>query len=123
MKRKILISAILIGCATAAFAYFASVDGKWSATLKAPDGNDFPLSFTFKTDGDKLSGQLESQMGVVKLTDGKIKGDSIWFMIDMGNMKILNSGKYYADGDTISLNVDHDGHQSHTTLKRADDSK
>lgn len=123
MKRKIFISAVLLCCAAAAFAYFANVDGKWSATLKAPDGNDFPLSFTFKTDGDKLTGQLESQMGVINLTDGKVKGDSIWFTVDMGNMKILNSGKYYAQGDTISLSVDHDGHQAHTTLKRATDNK
>lgn len=123
MKRKILISAVLLCFAAAAYAYFASVDGKWSASLKAPDGTDFPLSFTFKTDGDSLAGQLESQMGVIKLSDGKIKGDSIWFTVDMSHMKILNSGKYYADGDTISLNVDHEGHSTHTTLKRAAENK
>jgi len=119
MKRKILITAALLLCFGAAFAYFADMNGKWSAMLKGPDGNDFPISYTFKTDGTTLTGSLTSSIGTSTISDGTVKGDSLWFTANVGTMKIENKGRYYADGDSISLRV---GKRStHTTLKRAVD--
>jgi hypothetical protein len=119
MKRKILISAPLLLCFCTAFAYFAGIDGKWSAMLKGPDGNEFPISYAFKTDGATLTGTLTSSIGTFNITDGQVKGDSLWFTADLKNMKIKNKGKYYADGDSISLRVG--ARSTHTTLKRVID--
>jgi len=119
MKRKILMTAALLICFGAAFAWFGGIDGKWTAMLKGPDGNEFPLSYNFKTDGSTLTGTLTSAIGTSTISDGVMKGDSIWFTANAGTMQIKNKGRYYANGDSISLRV---GKLStHTTLKRAVD--
>jgi hypothetical protein len=48
-----------------------------------------------------------------------VKGDSLWFTANINTMKIKNKGRYYADGDSISLRVG--TRSTHTTLKRAMD--
>ena len=117
MKKKILITAILLLSFGAAFAYFAGIDGKWSAMLKGPDGNEFPITYTFKTADTTLTGTVTSEIGTFDISGGKVKGDSLWFTANINTMKIKNKGRYYADGDSISLRVG--ARSTHTTLKRA----
>jgi len=119
MKRKFFITTALLLCFGAAFAYFADMNGKWSAMLKGPDGNEFPISYTFKTDGATLTGSLTSAIGTSTISDGVVKGDSLWFTANVGTMKIKNKGRYFADGDSISLRVG--ARSTHTTLKRVVD--
>jgi hypothetical protein len=120
MKRKIITAALLCSFAVA-FAAFADLNGKWAGTLAAPDGNEYPLNYTFKIDNDKLTGTGTSTQGITDITEGKIKGDSLSFSIDVGGVKVLNTGKYFSVGDSISLNVDYQGFKMHSTLKRAAD--
>ncbi len=117
MKRKILTTVALLLCFGAAFAYFAGIDGNWSAMLKGPDGNEFPINYAFKTDGATLTGTVTSSIGTFNISDGIVKGDSLWFTANINTMKIKNIGRYYADGDSISLRVG--ARSTHTTLKRA----
>jgi len=119
MRKKILTMATLLLCAGAAFAYFTGIDGKWTAMLKGPDGNEFPISYTFKTEGAKLTGTLTSSIGTFDITDGMVKGDSLWFTAKVNTMQIKNSGRYYANGDSISLHVG--ARSTHTSLKRSMD--
>jgi hypothetical protein len=119
MKRKLFITTSLLCVGIAAFAYFASIDGKWTGTLVAPDGNEYPLNYTFKADSGKLTGSGVSPTGPVDLTEGKMNGDSISFAMDVNGVKVLNTGKYFTDGDSISLNLDYQGYKMHSTLKRA----
>ena len=119
MKRKILITVALLVSFGAAFAYFTGIDGKWSAMLKGPDGNEFPISYTFKTGGTTLTGTVTSSIGTFDISDGIVKGDSLWFTANINTMKIKNIGRYYADGDSISLRVG--TRSTHTTLKRSMD--
>jgi hypothetical protein len=119
MKKKILITATLLVCFSAAFAWFAGIDGKWSAMLKGPDGNEFPITYTFKATGTTLTGTLTSSIGTFNITDGVMKGDSIWFTADLKNMQIKNKGRFYANGDSVSLRVG--AKSTHTTLKRVMD--
>lgn len=119
MKRRILITAALLFSFGAAFAYFTGIDGKWSAMLKGPDGNEFPITYTFKADGITLTGTVTSEIGTFNISDGQVKGDSLWFTANINTMKIKNKGRYYADGDSISLHVG--ARSTHTTLKRAMD--
>jgi len=123
MKRKILATIVLLLCFGLAFAWFAGIDGKWSAMLKGPDGNEFPITYTFKTGGGTLTGTVTSQIGTFDISDGQVKpclpagrDDSLWFTANINTMHIKNKGRYFADGDSISLRV---GARSvHTTLKR-----
>jgi len=119
MKRKILTTVALLLSFGAAFAYFAGIDGKWSAMLKGPDGNEFPITYTFKTGGTTLTGTVTSSIGSFDIADGMIKGDSLWFTANINTMKIKNKGRYYANGDSISMHVG--TRSTHTTLKRATD--
>jgi len=119
MKRKILITAALLLSFGAAFAFVAGIDGKWSAMLKGPDGNEFPITYTFKTDGATLTGTVTSSIGSFGISDGVVKGDSLWFTANINTMKIKNTGRYYANGDSISLHVG--TRSTHTMLKRAVD--
>jgi len=119
MKRKILTTLVLPLTFVATFAYFAGIDGKWSAMLKGPDGNEFPISYTFKIAGTALTGTVTSSIGTFDISDGLIKGDSLWFTANIKTMKIKNIGRYYAAGDSISLHVG--ARSTHTTLKRTMD--
>ena len=119
MKIKILTTVVLLFSFGAAFAYFAGIGGKWSAMLKGPDGNEFPISYTFKTEGAKLTGTLTSSIGTFDITDGMVKGDSLWFTAKVNTMQIKNSGRYYANGDSISLHVG--ARSTHASLKRSTD--
>jgi hypothetical protein len=121
MKRKLLITTALICCTIGAFAFFADLNGKWTGVLHAPDGNDYPLNYLFKIDNDKLTGAGQSPQGSIELTEGKVKGDSLSFAMDINGVKVINTGKYFSAGDSISLNVDYQGTIMHTTLKRAAD--
>jgi hypothetical protein len=117
MKRKILTTVALFVSFGAAFSYFAGIDGRWSAMLKGPDGNEFPITYTFKTDGTMLTGTVTSSIGSFDISDGIVKDDSLWFTANINTMRIKNKGRYYADGDSISLRVG--TRSTHTTLKRA----
>jgi hypothetical protein len=117
MKRKSLATVALLLTFAAVFAYYAGMDGKWTAMLKGPDGNEFPITYTFKTTGSTLTGTVTSSIGTFAIADGMVKADSLWFTANINTMKIKNKGRYYADGDSISLHVG--TRSTHTTLKRA----
>ena len=121
MKRKIFITTALLCCCIAAFAYFAGITGHWTGSLTAPDGNQYPLDYTLASDNSALTGKGKSMEGDVAITEGKVKGDSLSFAIDVGGVKVINSGKYFAAGDSISLTIDYQGMLMHSTLKRAAD--
>ena len=121
MKRKILITTALLCCCVAAFAYFAGITGHWTGSLTAPDGNQYPLDYTLTSDNSTLTGKGKSMEGDVDITEGKVKGDSLSFAIDVGGVKVINTGKYFATGDSISLTIDYQGMLMHSTLKRAAD--
>jgi hypothetical protein len=119
MKRKLFITAALLCCFGAAYAWFADINGNWKGSIQTPDGNEFPLTYTFKNDNGKLTGSVVNPQGTVDLADGVAKGDSIWFNIDAGGVKVLHNGKYFSAGDSVSMNIDYQGMKFHTTLKRA----
>lgn len=112
-----LMCSAMIGLA----AVLADVNGKWKGTLMGPDGNPIDVSYTIKVDGDKLTGEASAQDLTLKLDSGKISGDDFKFSItNPEGVTIPHIGKYFAQGDSISMNVDYQGFKMHSTLKRAD---
>jgi len=118
MKKRIFTTTALVCCFMVCLAVVADLTGKWTGILKTPDGNEIPLTYNFKADGDKLTGTAESPEGTVPLDSGKISGDNFAFKVTVGDKVYKHSGKFYTD--SCGLDIDADGMKLHTTLKRAD---
>jgi len=121
MKRKIFITSVMLLCFTIAFALFAGVNGKWTGIAINPEGDTVHFSYTFKTYNGKLTGLALANENPYNIFDGKVKGDSLSFdVLNDDGEKILNKGKYYSIGDSISLNFFLRAQKVHIKLKRAD---
>jgi hypothetical protein len=118
MKRKIFTTAALVCCIMMSFAIMASLAGKWTGTLKTPDGNDVPLTYVFKTDSGKLTGTAATPEGEIPITEGKLNGDDFSFNVSVNGSDYRHTGKLYEAADTIGLDIDLNGQKFHTTLKR-----
>jgi hypothetical protein len=86
--RLFTILVMMLALSVSAFA--ADVDGKWAGTVATPNG-DLPVAFTFKADGEKLTGTTMGFDGTdVAITDGKVDkdGKNISFKVtfDFGGM-------------------------------------
>jgi hypothetical protein len=103
------------------FAIIADLNGKWTGLIKTPDGNEIPLTYTLKIDGDKITGTAESPQGSIDITDGKLTGADFTFSVSVNGSDFKHTGKYYADADTCGLDIDFSGTKLHTTLKRNTD--
>jgi len=120
MKRKILTIALLLcSVAICAAAIIADLNGKFSGVLNAPDGNQYPLTYTFKVDGDKLTGSVDTPGGTVSIDSGKVSNDNLSFSVSVEGRPYPHTGKYYAAGDSVGMDVDFGGAKAHTTLQRA----
>jgi hypothetical protein len=122
MKRKIVTIAALVCCFVVCLAAaVADLHGKWTGSIKAPDGKDYPITYTFSVSGDQLTGSVQVTGDPKTINDGKINGTDFTFSIIADDGKTLpHNGKYYAEGDSISMNVDYEGTKLHTMLLRAD---
>lgn len=118
MKRTFFTTTALVCCFMVCFAIIADLSGKWTGTVKTPDGQEIPLTYVLKADGDKLTGSAVSPQGEVEITDGKTNGTDFTFNVSVNGTDIKHTGKLYAAADSISLNIDFNGSNLHTTLKR-----
>ena len=112
---------ILLLAAVAAFA--ADVSGKWVAQVPGRGGETREATFTFKADGNQLTGSVSGRRGDVAISDGKIDGDDISFAQVMefnGNqVKLLYKGK--VSGSEIKFTRQREGGERTVefTAKRA----
>ncbi len=79
------------------------VNGRWLCKFDTPNGETVELTFTFKVDGDKLTGKVESPMGEIEITNGKVKGDEFSFDVDVGGTIIGHDCKI--SGDEIKMKI------------------
>jgi hypothetical protein len=82
MKTLMIMSILMLAICVPAFA--ADVDGKWTGTVQGPAG-DTPVSFTFKSDGAKLTGSTPSPIdgAEVAIKEGMIDGKNITFKVSL----------------------------------------
>ena len=78
------ITAALMGLVlAAAIAFAADINGTWNGVITVT-GNEVPVSWTFKADGDKLTGGVSQAGGPeIPLKNGKIEGDSFTFLLSL----------------------------------------
>jgi hypothetical protein len=95
----------LVGFVAAPHAQKA-VDGKWALQFETPMGA-LDASATFKTDGDALSGTMESPAGATQF-NGTVKGNTINFVLNIdtpqGAMSIQLNAEI--EGDSLKGTFD-----------------
>ena len=121
MKKLLMgIAFMLIAC----FAFGADVDGNWTTEMPGMDGSPMVLNFTFKADGDKLTGTTGPEgMGMdTPISEGKIDGKNISFVVnvDMMGMEMSMTYKGTVEANEIKLEIDMGmGDPMPLTLKKA----
>jgi len=120
--RTILIAGMLFMIAVAAPA--ADLAGKWSGDVPGRGGDTTPTTFTFKVDGEKLTGSMTAAQGELPLQEGKVSGSQVSFSttFDAGgnSIKILYKGTL--SGDQLKMTRQREGGSGQArefTLKRA----
>jgi len=101
----------------------ADVSGKWAASVQGRNGQARDVTFTFKVDGDKLTGTVSGPGGDSEISDGVINGDEISFsqMREFGGrqMKILYKGKVSEDQIQFTRQREGGEHGQEFAAKRA----
>ena len=107
----------------AGLSFGADIDGKWTGSIAGPDGGQgFPVEYTFKADGNTLTGtSLGPDNSKIPIKNGKIDGSNISFSIsfDMGGQEMKMDFKGVLSGDQIKMSFDMMGTPSEFVVKRA----
>lgn len=124
MKRLMLCAFVAVAMAlTVTAARAADVTGNWTTEATTPDGNSFQLAFTFKQDGDKLTGTVQGPQGdTMDISNGKVDGNKISFDVSFNGMTISHEGTVNDAGDEIEMTTKSDSGDfpgGKMTLKRA----
>lgn len=114
-----ILSRLVLTAALALSAFAADVTGKWKTSFEI-NGEKREGSMTLKADGAKLTGTMENARGSAEISDGKIDGDSISFIVvrnfNGNEVKIAYKGK--VSGDEMKLTVDFNGNELPMTAKK-----
>ena len=83
MRTVLMSIALLLLCAFTAAS--ADISGKWFAQVPGPNHLLLEITFTFKVDGARLTGTasypLGDQVYRLEITEGKIGGDDVSFIV------------------------------------------
>ncbi len=116
----------LLFCCFALFA--ADVNGKYKASIEAPDGTHV-LIFNLKTDGGNLTGTVSNESGSAdaggsKIDEGKVQGDTITFswvtMYQGGPIKLVCKGQVAGSEIKMSMGTEDGSWSTELTAKKAD---
>ena len=106
MRTKILLIGAVAVLALLASAWAADVTGKWVAQTPGRDGATSETTFSLKVEGTALTGTVTTTRGESTISEGKVSGDEISFVIirKMGEneMKTLWKGKVAGDEITFT---------------------
>ena len=83
----------------------ADISGNWKATAEGPQGQ-MERTFTFKVDGNKVTGESTSSFtGKSQITDGKIEGDTVTFVLTakLGDQDVKLNYKGKINGNEIKF--------------------
>ena len=119
-----IVLACLLALFLASLGAAADISGKWSGDVPGRGGDLTQTTFTFKADGDKLTGSMTGPQGEVPLQDGKVSGDQIAFSttLDFGGNTVKIIYKGTLSGDQLKMTRQREGGSGQArefTLKRA----
>jgi opacity protein-like surface antigen len=101
-RNTVVLTILAAGLALTAWA--ADLTGQWTATFNTQIGEQH-YTYTFKVDGEKLTGTAKSDRGTTDITNGTIKGDQISFdeSLDFNGQTIPIKYTGTVSGDSIKL--------------------
>jgi hypothetical protein len=86
----------------------ADFNGTWTAAIDTQVGVQ-NYTYTFKVEGEKLTGKTKSQFGESDITEGVVKGDDISFVENLNYegmpLRITYKGKISGDEIKFTRNV------------------
>lgn len=94
---KIVLTLLLLVGGLTTFAQ-NTIDGSWKGTRETPNGT-FEINYTFKVEGDRLTGTWKTQFGETKLENGKVDGKKFSYSISFNDMKIDYTGEVVNDNE------------------------
>jgi hypothetical protein len=106
-----------------AAAFAADVTGKWAGDVPGRGGEAAPSTFTFKQEGDKLTGSMTGPQGDIAIKDGKVAGDQISFNTTLefnGNsIKLVYKGTVAGDQIKMTREREGSGQPREFTIKKS----
>jgi hypothetical protein len=108
---RIIRSCVVLTLVFAGLCFASDINGKWKTKIPGPEG-DMELMFNFIVKGDTLNGTVESPMGELPMTNGKLSGDEFSFDVNLGDMTIVHRCKVLAD----SISMKYTGMQGDTSI-------
>ena len=105
-NRKLFWALALVGV-LALSSFAADVSGKWKAEFQTPDGQTRTSNLTLKADGETLTGTISGRGGDTAISEGKVSGDEISFVVvrDFQGQQMKSQYKGKVAGDEIKMSV------------------
>ena len=87
------------------FTVFAQnpIDGNWKGTRETPNGT-FEVNYTFKVEGNVVTGVWKTQFGESKLEDGKIEGKKFSYSISFNDTKMSSTAELINENEILVKN-------------------
>jgi hypothetical protein len=100
-----VVALLVLGLAVSARA--ADISGQWTATFNTQVGEQH-YTYTFKVDGEKLTGTAKSDNGTTDIQNGSVKGDDVSFVenLDYQGQKLVITYTGKISGDEIKFTRD-----------------
>jgi uncharacterized iron-regulated protein len=92
--------ALLVACFTV---FSQDITGNWKGTRETQNGT-FEINYTFKVDGNKLTGTWKTQFGESPLENGKIDGKKISYSVSFNGNSIDFTGEIINENEITVKN-------------------
>lgn len=79
------------------------IDGNWKGTRETPNGT-FEVNYTFKVEGNVVTGVWKTQFGETKIEDGKIEGKKFSYSISFNDVKISSTAELINENEILVKN-------------------
>jgi hypothetical protein len=107
MNLRRAVTLLVLVSALALSAYAADISGQWTATFNTQVGEQH-YTYTFKVEGEKLTGTAKSDNGTSDIENGVVKGDDVSFVenLDYQGQKLVITYTGKVSGDEIKFTRD-----------------
>ena len=79
------------------------IDGNWKGSRETPNGT-FEVNYTFKVEGNVVTGTWKTQFGEAKLEDGKIEGKKFSYTISFNDIKLSSTAELINENEILVKN-------------------
>jgi len=79
------------------------IDGNWKGSRETPNGT-FEVNYTFKVEGNAVTGTWKTQFVEAKLEDGKIEGKKFSYSISFNDVKLSSTAELINENEILVKN-------------------